>query len=44
MKRLDITLEKERQCNITKQLVYSFSVNNMISQHLKVMFTSDFIQ
>ena len=31
---------KERQCHITKQLVHSFSVNIMISQPSKVMFTS----
>ena len=32
MKRLDIKLEKEKLCYITKQLVHSVSFNIMISQ------------
>ena len=41
MKLLYIQLGKEiMQRHITKQLVHSFSVNIMISQPLKVMFTS----
>ena len=42
MKILEIKLEIERQCHITKQLVHSFSVNIRISQPSKVMFTSAF--
>ena len=32
MKRLDVNVEKERQCQITKQLVHSFSINISIYQ------------
>ena len=40
MKIPDIKLGKERQCQLTNQLVHSFSVNIRICQPSKVMFTS----